>query len=281
MPKSKPVMPLRDFGRRSGLKIAPVSIGGMRLPKDLNTAVNLVRHAIDSGVRYIDCSRGYGECEWVVGRALKNGYRRKVILSSKWAPWTIKPSPDDDTTAASMRRRLEESRQRLDTPYLDFFQVWSTNNRAQHEQATAKGGMVDGLRRARRAGLVKHLGFTTHDSVDNLLSYMDDLGWCESILVTYNLLNRRYAPVLAAAHRHGIGTLVMNPVGGGRLAEPSPVLLKLARRVGALSVPDLAVRYALSNPHVDSILCGMTCRKDIDDTIASALRPRFTGDQLE
>ena len=47
-------MILRDFGKRSGHKVPPVNIGAMRLPEDFDTAVELIRGAIDKGMRYID-----------------------------------------------------------------------------------------------------------------------------------------------------------------------------------------------------------------------------------
>ena len=77
-------MEMRDFGKRSGFQVPRASIGTMRLPRDVEDAVAILRHGIDRGMRYMDGSRGYGESEWVIGRALKNGYRDKVILSSKW-----------------------------------------------------------------------------------------------------------------------------------------------------------------------------------------------------
>lgn len=49
------------FGTRSGLDVTPVSIGAMRFPEDCLDAVDLIRHAIDAGLRYIDTSRGYGD----------------------------------------------------------------------------------------------------------------------------------------------------------------------------------------------------------------------------
>lgn len=170
---------------------------------------------------------------------------------------------------------------RLDVDYLDFYQVWNIQNRDDYNAAVAKGGPVDALRKAKEEGLIGHLGFTTHDSVENLLQYLDEADWCEVLLTSYNMLNRTYAPVIAAAHRKGIGTIVMNPVGGGRLAEASPVLLKLARSVGAESVPDLAVRYVLSNPDVDTILCGMSKTADVDATVGSANRRAFDAGQMK
>jgi len=273
-------MRMRNFGSRSGLEIAGASIGAMRLPQDVDDAVALIRRAIDSGMFYIDTSRGYGESEWVLGRALRDGYRKKVLLSTKCSPWVMRVRPDDVPTAKVVRRRIEESMRRLDVDYLDFYQVWNIDSAEHFAQATAPGGMVEGIMKAREEGLVRHLGFTTHDSVENLLGYMDRVDWCETILFTYNLMNRTYAPAIEAAHRHGIGTLVMNPVGGGRLAESSPVLLGLAREVGAESVPELAVRYVLSNPNVDSIVCGIAKPSDVDDTIAFAGRPAFGPDQM-
>ena len=268
-------MNIQPFGKRCGYKVADVSIGAMRLPTDTLEAVELLRYAIDSGMLYIDTSRGYGESEMVVGKALKNGYRKKVKLSSKCSPWNRKIQDTDDGSAASVRHRIDETLLRLDVDYLDFYQVWSVNSPETWETATRKGGMVDGIKQAMLKGLVKHTGFTTHEKPENLLKYLKTADWCEVLLVSYNLLNRSYEPVLAKAKELGIGTVVMNPVGGGKLAEESPILKRLAGEVGAVSVADLAVRYVLSNPDVDTILCGMTKKTDVEDSIASAERSDF------
>ena len=274
-------MERKQFGSRSGFTVAPVSIGAMRLPEDCTDAVALIRHAIDSGMCYIDTSRGYGESEFKLGRALKDGYREKVILSSKCSPWIKKVRDDDDGSADSVRRRIDETMLRLDVDKLDFYQVWNINSRDAWELATKKGGMVEGIRRAMDEGLVGHTGFTTHDTVENLLAYLDMADWAEILLVTYNLLNRTYEPVLAKAREKGIGTIVMNPVGGGKLTGESEVIMKLATELGAESVAELAVRYVLSNPNVDTILCGMSKPSDVDHTVASAARGAFTQDQAK
>jgi predicted aldo/keto reductase-like oxidoreductase len=265
------------FGQRSGLTVTPVSIGAMRLPADFEEAVGLIRHAIDHGLRYIDTSRGYGESEWVLGRALKDGYREKVILSTKSSPWVWKIRSTDEAKADTIRRRIDESLRRLDVSYLDFYQVWNIDSREHYEQAVAPGGMVEGIQKAMAEGLVRHTGFTTHDTVPNLLAYLPAVDWCEVILFTYNLLNRSYAPAIAAAHQLGIGTIIMNPVGGGMLTNASPVLQKLADQVGAASVVDLALRYVLSNPDVDTLISGITRPGDVSSCLACADRPRFTA----
>jgi predicted aldo/keto reductase-like oxidoreductase len=252
----------------------------MRLPEDTDEAVALVRQAIDSGTVYIDTSRGYGDSEIKLGKALKDGYREKVLLSTKWSPWIVKYEDSDDTSSDCMRKRIEESMKRLDVDYLDFYQVWNIDSREHYDQAIAKGGMVDGIRKAMDDGLVGHTGFTTHDSVENLLTYIEEAEWCEIILFTYNLLNKTYAPAIDAAHKKGIGTVIMNPVGGGMLTQQSAVLAELVEAAGAASLPDLAIRYLLSNPSIDTIISGFSKPLDIIDSISSAERPKFSPEKM-
>ena len=272
---------MRPFGRRSGLFLPPVNIGAMRLPEDDDKAVELIRYAIDRGMRYIDTSRGYGESEIKVGKALKGGYREKVILSTKWSPWIVKIDEKDDTSADSIRRRIEESMERLDVDYLDFYQVWNIDSREHYDLAVAEGGMVEGILKAVDDKLVRHTGFTTHDTVDNLDSYIREADWCETILFTYNILNDLYAPAIEAAHKQGIGTVIMNPVGGGMLNCSSSVFDGLVQDLGARSLPDIGIRYILSNPNVDAIISGITSFSDVDDSILSSSALPFTYGEID
>ena len=263
-------MELVDFGKRSGLKVPRANIGGMRLPEDPDQAVRVIRHAIDSGMTYIDTCRGYGESELKFGRALKDGYRRKVILSSKWSPWIRKFADDDAPTADCMRRRLDESLRRLDVDWIDFYQVWNVDSPANFEAATRPGGTLDGIRRAMAEGLVRHTGLTSHEPVAELLAQLPRCDWCEVLLVSYNLLDPAYGPVLEAARRLGIGTIVMNPLAGGRLAGPSAPLERLCREVGVGGIPELALRWLAANPHLDTWISGVNKPADADGAVAAA-----------
>tara|TARA_B100000609_G_scaffold164390_1_gene136839 strand:- start:185 stop:1297 length:1113 start_codon:yes stop_codon:yes gene_type:complete len=273
-------MKKRPFGTRSGLEVNPVSIGAMRFPDDMLDSVEIIRHAIDSGLVYIDTSRCYGESEFKLARALKDGYREKVILSTKSSPWVKQIQPTDDGSSDGIVRRIQEQLVRLDVDYLDFYQVWSLNNEENWEMATRKGGMVDGIKKARDMGLVKHIGITSHEKPEDIIRHLPDSDWMECILLSYNVMQRSYEKVIEKAHELGIGTIVMNPCGGGKFAENSPVLLKVAEAVGAKDVADMAIRYVSSNPNVDTMLCGMTKIKDIDDTITSVDKTPFTPEQI-
>lgn len=270
-----------NFGKRSGLQVGQISIGAMRFPPDGLDTVSLIRKAIDNGMVYIDTSRGYGESEFVLGKALKDGYREKVILSSKSAPWIKKIRDDDRPDESTIRRRIDESLLRLDTDYLDFYQVWNVQNRNCWDQATKKGGMVDGIKKAVSEGLVRHIGFTSHDSVENLLEYLDIADWCEVILLSFNILDQTYLPVIEKAHQNGIGTIVMNPVGGGKLTKMTGVFEKLCKETGVDSIAELAQRFVLSHDAIDTFLCGFSKESDIVSSLANVGKGPLNKTQLD
>ena len=268
-----------DFGRRSGLKVYPISIGAMRLPSG-QKAIDLLREAIDAGMVYIDTCRGYGHSELAIAKALKDGYREKVILSTKWSPWLKKVEPTDEASADCTYKRILESMRRLEVDYLDFYQIWSVETPEQFEMAAKKGGMLDGIRRAVDEGLVRHIGLTTHDTPENVSGYIERADWCEAILVTYNMFSRAYEDVLAKAHSEGIATLVMNPLGGGMLAEDSPVFKQAVSKAIGLDDPaEAAHRYLAGNENIDTILCGINKPSDIASTIANCEKTPLSAEQ--
>ena len=109
-----------------GLSI--LGFGCMRLPSieksgfagaiDEPQATEMIRHAIDAGVNYIDTAYPYhnGESEPVVGRALSEGYRERVCLATKLPSWEIASREDMD-------RILNEQLVRLNTDHIDFYLV--------------------------------------------------------------------------------------------------------------------------------------------------------------
>ncbi len=265
-----------DFGKRSGLKVSPVSMGGMRFPEDHDQAVELIRKAIDANLVYIDTSRGYEDSEIKIGKALKDGYREKVILSTKWAPWVIKPEETDEPTTNCTYKRILESMERLQVEYLDFYQIWNICSEETWQQATQKGGMLDGIKRAMDEGLVKHTGFTTHDKLENVSRYIDEADWCEAILFTYNILNKSYQDVIAKAHDKGIATIIMNPTAGGLLAEFSTALQEAT---GHEDLVSLGHRYLAGDPNVDTVICGIGKESDIYSTIENFNKTPLTKEE--
>jgi len=269
----------REYGKKSGFNVPFLNMGAMRFPENVDEAVKVIRYAIDCGYKYIDTSRFYDDSELKLKIALQDGYREKVVLSTKWSVMVGKIESDDDDSADCMLKRIEESMTRLGVDHLDFYQLWCVLDLDYFNNAMKKNGMVDGMKKAKELGLVSHLGMTTHDTAENIISVIPQLDWCESVLMTYNILATERGPSLPALKAAGIATTVMNPLSGGTLAKSSPVMDSIARSVNCESTAEMAVRYIMANDSVDCIMHGINKISDVDDSIKAFNKGALTKDQ--
>jgi predicted aldo/keto reductase-like oxidoreductase len=92
-----------------------------------------------------------GKCEVRMGKALRDGYRQKVFLMTKF----------DGRTKASAARQMDESLQRLRTDHVDLMQ-YHENIRMEDPDRFFNEGVVDALLEARKAGKIRYIGFTGH-----------------------------------------------------------------------------------------------------------------------
>lgn len=242
-------MQYREFGK-TGVKVSRLGFGAMRLPaKEPDKAVELLREGINLGINYIDTALYYldGQSEVLVGKAIK-GQRDKVILSTK--------NPIEDASGANWRKRLEKSLAKLDTDYIDFYHMWAINWDKYVNLIDVANGPLEEARKAKEEGLIRHISFSFHDSPENLIKIIDT-GNFETMLVQYNLLDRRNEEGIAYAKSKGLGVAVMGPVGGGRLGAPSKEIASLIPQ-GTKSSAEMALRFVFANPHVDIALSGMS-----------------------
>ncbi|HOJ11712.1 MAG TPA: aldo/keto reductase [Clostridiales bacterium] len=262
-------MQYRKFGN-TGVMISALGFGSMRLPEiekdgqrvvDEENSIKIIHRAFELGVNYIDTAYGYcgGRSENVVGKALK-GYRDRVYLSTKMPTWRAKQHGD-------YRRLLEEQLKKLDVDYIDFYHFHSLS-KDSWENTVLKHNLVEEAQQAKDEGLIKHISFSFHDKPEVLMQLVDT-GIFESVLCQYNLLDRSNEEAIAYAKSKGLGTVVMGPVGGGRLASPSEII---ARSVGgkAKSTPEVALRFVLANSNVNCALSGMSTIEMVEENVKVA-----------
>jgi len=260
----------RPFGN-TGIEVSVLGLGAMRLPMtpdgkrvDDEQAAAIINRALDLGINYIDTAPGYcqGDSERAVGQAIK-GRRHQVYLSTK--------NPVEDASAATWRKYLEQSLRRLEVEYIDFYHMWGINWQRYQERIAVPGGPLDAARRAKEEGLIRHISFSFHDTPEALVRLIET-GQFETMLVQYNLLDRRNEPGIALARERGMGVAIMGPVGGGRLSGRSEVLQQWMG--GQLkSTPELALRFVLANPGVSVALSGMSTVKMVEENAVTASRP--------
>ena len=262
-----------------------LGFGCMRFPTtpdgkiDESEAIRMIRHAIDNGVRYIDTAYPYhgGESEVVVGKALKDGYREKVILTTKLPVWLVKTHED-------MMKFLDEQLKKLDTPYVDFYILHAMNN--ERMDAMQKLDYKRFYAEAIAQGKVRYPGFSFHDDAKAFLRILhdwDQWGMCQ---VQMNILddeNQATLEGIREAGRRGVGVVVMEPLRGGLLANP-PVDVKAVYDAYAVqrSPVEWGFRYLYAMPEVITILSGMSTWEQVTDNLRifdMAKRPTLTDEE--
>lgn len=253
-------MQYRQFGN-TGIKVSALGFGAMRLPKDEEEAVRVLHRAFELGVNYLDTALVYGESEVVCGKALK-GWRDKVYISTK--------NPLYDNTVEGWWERLNRSMERMDVDHIDFYQVVHGLDVNAYENFLVKGGGMDAIRKAKEQGLIQHACFSCHDTPENMKKLIDT-GEFAGMTVQYNLLDRANEEAIAYAHDHGMGVVIMGPVGGGRLGAPSDQIRQMIP-TGVKSSPEVALRFVFSNPNVSCAISGMSTVEMVEENVAVASR---------
>lgn len=262
---------------KTGLDFTVISFGAMRIHgPDTKHWAQIVHAAAEAGFNYFETSHRYcgSTSEIKMGEGLTDFPRDKVYISTK-------SSADDFLTADAVRKTIDESLKKLQVDYLDFYQFWSLPLKDWNEIATKPGGTLEGIRKAMDEGLIRHLGFTSHDSPQNMIALLRT-GEFESITLQYNLLNRVNEPVIEEAGRLGVGVVVMGPLYGGILGTPSKVLDDLFGEKSTDAAAEAAFRFVLSNPNVTCAISGMTTLEDVrqNKLIAERVRP-LTAREME
>jgi len=251
----------REFGK-TGKKLSALGFGAMRLPKDEKLAIAMIRRAIELGVNYVDTAPGYGESEIIVGRAVSD-VRDRVYLSTK--------NPLDDNTAEGWWSRLNRSLERMRVDHIDFYQVvHGLNWKAYETNFSLPEGGLGAARRAKEQGIIGHICFSFHDTCENLIKLIDT-GEFEGVTLQYNLLDRSLEAGIEYAFLHGMGVVVMGPVGGGRLGRPTEQILRLIPG-GVKSSAEVALRFVLANPYVTCALSGMSEMEHVEENARTASR---------
>ncbi len=272
-------MKYRKFG---GLdwETSVLGFGCMRFPTldgnpfggniDEGEAVRMVRHAIDSGVNYIDTAYPYheGKSEVLLSKALADGYRQRVKLATKSPVWLIKSRED-------FGKYLDEQLQRLQTDHVDFYLLHGLTAKSWRE-TVLEHDLIGAAEEAIADGRIRYLGFSFHDDNKAFREIVDGYdGWtfCQ---IQYNYMdteNQAGTDGLRYAASKGLAVVIMEPLLGGRLSNPPPAVQKVLERAGEDRTPsDLALQWIWDQPEVTLVLSGMSTMDQVDGNLDSADR---------
>ena len=251
---------------KTGLTVSRVGFGGIpiqRLTDD--EAVRVVRRCLDLGITLLDTATGYTTSEERIGKAIA-GRRAEVVIATK-------TPARDKATALS---HLEQSLRRLQTDYIDLWQLHNVSTAEVYEQVLGPSGALEAARDALRAGKVRHIGVSSH-SLDVSLKAVQS-GHFETIQFPFNFITDEAArDLLPLARTHDVGFIAMKPFAGGMLSNARLTLKHLLQFEHV--VPDPGIQTVEEIEEIAGIVGGSWELTPGDaremERIRAELEPRF------
>lgn len=259
------------------LQLSALGMGAMRLPVvdgndaviDEPAAVETVDYAMAHGVNYYDTAWGYhnGQSELVMGRALKRHPREKFYLATKFPGYDLANMP-------KVREIFPKQLEKCQVDYFDFYLFHNVCEMNIDAYLEPKYGIYDYLMEQKRAGKIRHLGFSAHGSIDVMKRFLDaygkDMEFCQ---IQLNWLDWKFQDAegkVKLLREHNIPVWVMEPLRGGRLARLSD---EEAAKLAALRPDEApaawAFRFLQAIPEVTVTLSGMSNLEQLKQNIAT------------
>jgi len=270
-------MKYRTFGRLDWRPSA-LGFGVLRLPVldgdrsriDETPAIEMIRYAIDHGVNILDSGYSYhgGNSERLIGKALRDGYRERVRLSTKMPTWLI-TSQDD------MDKYLDEQLEKLRTDHIDFYLLHGL--RRERWNNLIENDVFGWAEKTKEEGKIGHLGFSFHDEYSVFKEIIDSYNDWALCMIQYNYVNPDYqagVKGLRYAASRGLAVVVMEPIHGGRLAiPPSQQIQAIWDQAPVKRTPaEWALQWVWNQPEVSAVLSGMSTIQQVAENIESADR---------
>jgi len=215
-------MEYRTLGR-TGVKVSPLCLGAMMFgawgTSDHDEAIRIIHRALDAGINFVDTADVYsfGESETIVGKALAQKDREKVVLATK-----VHGVMGQDPNAQGNSRRwimagCENSLRRLGTDYIDLYQIHRPSPDTDIDETL--GALTDLV----RVGKIRYFGSSTFPAHEIVEAQWVAQRRARERFVTeqppYSILVRGIEKdVLPVCQKYDMGVLPWSPLAGGWLS---------------------------------------------------------------
>lgn len=233
----------RRFGK-TNLRLSAFSLGTMRCLASEAVMEETVNQAIALGINHIETARGYGKSELYLGNILQKLDREKLYITSKICP---------TENAQQMRSQIDESLTRLQIDYLDCLAIHGINTEEHFKIIVDPNGCLKAIKEALNEGKIRHLGFSTHGSLELIIKTIQtDL--FEFVNLHYYYFFQRHEAAIALAQEKDLGVFIISPTDkGGMLHTPPETLTKLCQPFTPM---DLNYRFLLSDRRITTLSIG-------------------------
>ena len=250
-------MRYRRFGK-TNLYLSVFSLGTMRCLASESEARLTIKQAVALGINHLETAKGYGKSEEYLGLALQAGLsvpREQMYITTK-----LPPTPDKK----QMSQWIEQSLARLRLEYIDCLAIHGINTWEHLSWVKDTNGCMEALQEAKAVGKVRHIGFSTHGSLELILNAIDtDL--FEFVNLHYYYFFQRHEKAIELADRQDMGVFIISPADkGGRLYTPPETLKQLCRPFSPL---ELNYRFLLSDRRITTLSIGAATPEELNEPL--------------
>ena len=256
-------------------EVSRLGLGTMRLPcktafkREANPLIDyekgceLVDLAYQNGVNYFDTAYIYhaGKSEKFIGSALKKYPRDTYFLADKLPMWLV-------TRKGEMERIFNKQLERTEHDFFDFYLLHSLDE--GNWKKCKKYGAVDFIDQKRKEGKIKYIGFSFHGTIEDLKEIVPAYDW-DFAQIQMNYLdwkNQNAKEQYRILTEAGIPVIIMEPVRGGKLADPPKSVKELFdKSFPGKSYASTAIGFDASYDNVLTILSGMNATEQLLDNI--------------
>lgn len=244
-----------------------LGFGFMRLPVinpddmttvDLEQVKRMADYFIENGFTYFDTAYMYHDytSESALRKTVVERHARNAFTVATKMPLALMKSADEQD------KIFDRQKENLGVDYIDYYLL---HNMTYEKYLLAKKwGTIEFLQDRKAKGEIKHLGFSCHDSAENLAKILDDYDKFEFVQLQINYMDWENPGIQSklcyeTATKHGLSVTVMEPIKGGTLAKIPDDAEKLLRKVHPdWTAAEWAIKCAASLPEVKVVLSGMS-----------------------
>lgn len=257
-----------------GENIKKLGFGLMRPPMkgqevDIEQLKQMVDLFLEEGFTYFDTAYGYlnGKSEEAIKAALVDRYpRESFLLATKLPAWA------GAKTAAEAQNMFWTSLKRTGAGYFDFYLLHNLGD--NRTQAFDDFGIWEFLALQKQNGLIKHLGFSFHDSADVLNEILTKHPEMEFVQLQINYADWESPTIQSrkcyeVARKHNKPVVIMEPVKGGSLASLPEDLSNILKEANpTASLASWAIRFAASLKGLVTVLSGMSALDQMENNLS-------------
>ena len=270
--------------KKLGDEVSLLGMGCMRFPQkpgsqgrgaplDQDAVNQMIDYALEHGINYFDTAPAYGDSERATGEALSRHDRKSYLLATKLSNFRT-------AQLDACKEMFANSLKNLRTSYFDYFLLHSIGSVEDFNKRFVDNGLLPWLQEQKKAGVIRHLGFSFHGSNQALRDLIAMPYEWEFVQIQMNYVDWKEMPLEGSSEpcdsetlyrmleEKGIPVVIMEPIRGGALANvPDGLKKKLGERFPHLSPAGAALTFASSFPGVMCTLSGMSNMQQLTENV--------------